>query len=252
MKILLRNSILLLLSFNLLILFTNVSASALKLTFFAIIIISFCLRINQAKKASAYKNNLLGLNFFLYYFIANALGLAYGYDYRFTVIGLMIILPVFSAYFIDARFIKTEIIFKWIKVFAIITTIFSIVMFFGWDKISWLRNFVEQQADTDSGFLTRSYNEKGIAGRFFRSTGIFGDFYQNGLFILMGAVIAVEEFIRKRTSGIITFILICLYGVAIYTTQTRNIYLLSGLIIMSYLLLYMRIIKKKYYFFTLL
>lgn len=235
MLVIYKNIILILYLLNIIILTTNFSASYIKVGFF--VFITFIGIIYATKNSWTIRVfRSTGLQFYFYFIIALSLGYFYGYASDYVLINIAMVLPILSILFINVELIEYERIINTIKYVSLITAVFSIILFFFWEQIDFISNLVFNKKD-EVHFLSRFYSDNTLDERNVRSTGFFKDAYENGLIILSGFTIYFKNMLQFKTNKIRGFIILFIYVLAIYTTQTRNIYFLAFAILVFSILL---------------
>lgn len=232
-----KNIVLFLMLINIVFLLTEWSASLINVLFFFLVLLGFIFK--PSINIEHNKNKILGLDFFLFFLFCNVFGFVYGYSYKYVLITIAIIIPVFSAYFINEKRYSFRDVTKYMKIFAVITAAMSILMFFYWQNIGFLKYIVNRSTENggEVGLFSNFYTENGQVGRLIRATGVFKNAFVNGGVILGGVILVIEDMILKRHSLLRNLSLLIILGISVYTTQTRNVYFLCVMIFVGYALL---------------
>lgn len=160
-----------------------------------------------------------GFFFLLFYFCTIGLGFFYGYDKKYVLINLFMLVPLFL-FMLIPRKIDPNKIYNIILLYAFISVVFSYMEIFFWEHIGFLKHYV------DASVLANQENH--MLGSLFRGDslkafGIFSNALQNGIFIVFALIILIFKLLEKFRWSY--FGLVLLFLPVVYWTYTRNVQL---------------------------
>mgnify|MGYP003630570182 CR=1 FL=1 len=254
MRFLNSNFIIIFFLFNTVIYFVGKNITLSLIVFFLVYVSIYFFSFQQFRYNI--NNKLLLFGGYFYFFSALFLlinGFFYGYPKDYYLLNFVLTIVILLPFFLKSKFLNFKKIAVHLKIISLLTTVLSILMFFFREQIPILNDLIEQSQDADQTILfKRSISEQGNDLRTFRATGLFKDAFENGMIMLFGSVLFIQDYIKKKKlfQNIIPVILLI---IGIYTTQTRNIFLLGFIVLFIYFISSLKMFKeRKNYFFVLL